>query len=84
MQLIIWVLAGTSAVNTLTIFYFIIWKCVSCKRNPDKNEHEYAENVIEVRPPPTPAANFNSPNTDNTTDEDKYADDDEGIYDGTS
>ena len=80
-QLIIWVLAGTSVVNTLTIFYFTIQKCMSCKRNSDEDEHEYVENVIEFRPPTTPAANFNSPNTVNMTDEDKYADDDEdGIY----
>ena len=80
MRLIIWILAGISAINTLTIFYFIIQKCFS-KRNLGNAEHEYAENVIVFRPPTTPAADFNSPNTDNMTDEDKYADDDEeGIY----
>ena len=69
MQLIIWVLAGTSALNTLTIFYFIIRKCMSSKRNPDKDEHEYAENVIKVHPFNSSAANFKNPIQDDITDE---------------
>ena len=81
MQQIIWILAGTSVVNALTIFCFIIRKFLSCKRNPSTVEHEYTENIIEVRPPNNPAGNFNNPNKDNIPDEDTHADAEEVIYD---
>ena len=48
-QLVVWILAGTSALNTLTIFFFIIQKCLG-GRNLGNVEHKYAENVIEVYP----------------------------------
>ncbi|KAL5251954.1 hypothetical protein ACHWQZ_G014930 [Mnemiopsis leidyi] len=71
-QLITWILAGTSALNTLTIFFFVIQKCLD-SRKPSMADHEYAENVVEA--PNIPAADTKPSHGDDIVDEEIIYDD---------
>ena len=71
----IWILTGITAINTLTILFFIIQKFLSSKRNSGMVQHD--ENGNEVLPSNTPVAYFN--NKGGTAEEEIYAD--EEIYD---